>query len=131
MSRSKKIVKTGMEKVAFADYRFLRLEMTMAEADTCSKEYLPNKDPMDVLEGLAQYGYKLSLGHDNFGQTHMVSYTCVNSEDANAGLVVTGRARDLRTAVLVLGFKVLVLLGDDPWAQTENERGGGYRSEFE
>jgi len=112
-------------KVAFGDYRFLRFELTAEEKEDFHVNYLPDNNALLVLCDLALPGYKTSQSWDEAGKTVTASITCNDPADENAGLIVSAKAGDISKAILVLGYKVLIVADDRPWAQVESERGGG------
>lgn len=118
--------KKPSDKLRFEDYRFCRVELTQREKDDLREDYLPHMTPLVVLMDLALPGYKFTYSVSDDGHTHLASLTCRDASDPNAGLTITARAKDVSSAILVLGYKVLVLCGDRSWTEVEFERGGSY-----
>lgn len=112
--------------IPFENYRFCRIELTEAEKDDLRADYLPNASPIGIMTDLAIPGYKFSYTLGDDGKTHLVSLTCRAVEDVNAGLTITARGGDVSKAIVVLGYKVLILCGERAWREVEHERGGRY-----
>jgi hypothetical protein len=118
--------KAPRARIDFDSYRICRVELTEADKADLRADYLPGASPLTVLADLGLPGHKFSWSVSDDGHTHIASLTCKVPGDPNAGLTITARGGDLTKAVIVLGYKVLVLCADKPWAQVEHERGGRY-----
>jgi len=112
-------------KVSFGNYRFLSFNLTADEKEDCKADYIPQMNPLVVVADLVIVGYKLSVSAGKGDGTYTASLTCNAPDDPNAGLIITAHSNTISGAILVLGYKVLVLAGDRGWAEVESERGGG------
>lgn len=111
-------------RIPFDQYQFCRIELSPEEKEDCRSDYLVNLAPFDVLADLAIDGYKVSFSTGDAGKTHIASITCTNSQDANAGWTISARAANVTDALLVLGYKVLIIAGEKAWGEVHHERGG-------
>lgn len=113
-------------KVGFADFRFVRVELT--EAEKAEFRALLTGGEFDVIDfdGWVRDGYKLSLTYDEQHSSFIATLTAQYRDMPNAGLVLTGRGKTVAAALAVLEFKDRYLAGDDGWAAAEQRRGGSY-----
>ncbi len=118
---------TGQKsRVAFADYRFVRIELTEAEkVEFRSLLASGELEGMDI-DAWLERGYKFTLTRDSKGGGVIASLSQQNVDSEDAGLILTGRGGDTVTAMAVLTYKDKYLAGDDGWKACEARRGGGY-----
>lgn len=113
-------------KVPFADYRFVRIELTEKEKDEFRGQLASGEfddfDPSDWCRS----GYKLTFSFDDTNNTFIATLTAQYKNMPNSGLVLTGRGGSIPTALAVLQFKHIHLCGDDGWKAAESLRGGSY-----
>lgn len=113
-------------KVSFAEFRFVRIELTEREKDKFrelrdSGEF----EPLDI-DSWMQQGYKFSASYDPQYNSVVVSLSAQYRDMPNAGLILTGRGGSFASAVAVLEYKDKYLAGDDGWLAAETSRGGSY-----
>jgi|SRR3990172_3585729 len=114
------------DKLAFGDYRFVRVELTATEKDDARAYVKENAglafDPTTYLA--ANYSVKFSRDHNGAGVVCTV--TCRDSAIGDRGLQLSGRGSTASVAWLMFLYKDLVICGDRTWKETESERGGSY-----
>ena len=113
-------------KVPYADFRFVRLELTEPEKDNFrsllgSGEF-ESLSPDDFLPD----GYKVSFTSGDNEASVICSISQPFATHHNHGLILTGRGRDSATALAVCAYKHLYLCEDTLWREAEQRRGGSY-----
>lgn len=118
--------RTKQQKVAFNDFRFIRVELTEPEKDEFRSLLEGGEfDPLPLDDWLER-GLKLTLSAERGKRTVIASLSGVWLDGGDAGLVLVGRGGDAITAMAVLQYKDEYLCGDEGWLAAETRRGGSY-----
>lgn len=124
--RHKSVKSNRPIKVPFAEFRFVRIELTEPEKDEFRKLRDSGEfDTVDV-DHWAKQGYKLSVSYDDQHNSIIVSLTAQYRDMDNSGLILTGRGASYASALGVLEYKDKYLCGDVGWLAAESGRGGSY-----
>ncbi len=113
-------------KVAFSDYRFVRIEFTEAEKAEFRSLLASGEFDSSNRDDWYREGYKLSVSWDVTHNTFVASLTGQYRDQQNAGLVLTARGNSEAIALAALEFKHLYLCSDGLWSAAEDSRGGSY-----
>lgn len=116
----------GRDRLGFNDYQLLRIELTEAEKSELREFLASDEFPQDIVEYFLELG--LSVKHSATGspRTYLVSVTDSDPGSQNAGCTVTARGGSKQKAECSLYYKVVYLLGDEPWKAVQDRRGGSY-----
>lgn len=113
-------------KVAFADFRFVRIEL-LADEKEDFKALLAAGEFSDVTpDQFISEGYTVKFSAGDNGSTVICSISQPCADHPNAALVLTGRGRDTATALAVCVYKHTILATDGLWRECESRRGTAY-----
>lgn len=114
------------DKLAFGDYRFVRIELSAEEKDD-AREYLATAQVgLEAADRYLETGYTVKFSHDKKGAGVLCAVTCSDVESGDRGLILTARGSTTAVAWLMFLYKDLVICADRSWLQAESERGGSY-----
>lgn len=113
-------------KVAYSDYRFVRIELTEADKERFRALLASGEFESLSVTDFVRDGYKVSFSEADSGHTIICSISQPYAQHHNAGLVLTGRGSDAETALAVVAYKHIYLCEDQLWRQAEDARGGSY-----
>lgn len=113
-------------KVPYADFRFVRLELTEPEKEHFRSLLASGEFESLSLDDFLRDGYKVTLSNTGENGTIICSVSMPYANHHNAGLVLTGRGRDAATAAAVVTYKHNYLAQDTLWREAESRRGGSY-----
>lgn len=125
-SRARRDTQKANQRVPFADFRFVRIELLEGEKERF-RDLLAAGEfaPLDADEFIVE-GYTVKYTYDDKAKTVICSVSQPFVEHHNSGLVLTGRGRDTVTALAVCAFKHRYLCQDTLWREAEAQRGGSY-----
>lgn len=111
---------------AFEKFWFASLKMPKAaksEFETWKQE---NEDDFwHYLSQAMNSGYKLSARYDYDNSTHIVSLTCLSSEDVNFNGVMVTRASEIDEAMWLSLYKHWILCDEQEWPSEQDEKDWG------
>lgn len=113
-------------RVAYSDYRFVRIELTEQEKQQFRDLLAAGEFESLSVTDFVREGYKLSFSEGDEGHTVICSVSQPHADHHNAGLILTGRGGDAETALAVVAFKHVYLCEDTLWRSAEDNRGGSY-----
>jgi len=123
-ARDKSADKGG--RVAFADFKFVRLELLADEKDKF-KALLASGEFDDISpDEFVSQGYTVKYSPGDAGKTVICSITQPMVNHCNGGLVLTGRGRDSAVALAVCAYKHVYLCTEGQWREAENRRGTAF-----
>lgn len=115
---------TKSKRLAFGDYRFVRIDLSSEEKDDFHTRVGDGSfRPLGIAAYLSD-GYSVKFSQADGGKTVVCTLTQTNVSHPNAGLSISGRGRDTETAFAVVAYKDIVVCNDGQWLQTEYERSG-------
>lgn len=125
--RDKTRARTGKGgKLPWDAYRFVRIELTAQEKEDFRSLRAGGEFDGASVDDLLTQGDKLSISVGDGGVTFTASLTCAHADNPNRGLILTARGGDANTALAVLTYKLLYLVGESLWREAEDRRGGSY-----
>jgi len=113
-------------RVAFADMRFVRIELLESEKDEFRALLDSGEFETVSIDNFIERGYKVTYTRDTRGGGALCTVSAGDADHPNAGLMLTGRGRDATVALAVVAFKDIYLCPDGLWRAAEDSRGGSY-----
>ena len=114
------------DKLAFGDYRFVRIELS-AEEKEHAREYIAEATfGLETADRYLETGYTVKFSSDKKGGGKLCAVTCSDSDSGDRGLILTARGSTATIAWLMFLYKDLAICADRSWLQAESERGGSY-----
>lgn len=122
--------KSGKGKPAtryeFSEMRFARIELNEAHKEAFrgyeSSGEFEELTVDDLLSGVDSISF--SKGDEE--RTVICTASCFRADNPNGGLRLTGRAGSATTALAVLAYKIIYMVGDGTWLEAEARLGGTY-----
>lgn len=111
-------------KLAFGDYKLVRIELTSSEKEDFAGLLADGEYTGLTVSFFLDQGYTVKFSTQDSGKTVVVSITCPVPDHYNAGGVLTARAGDPATALAVAAYKDVVLVADGNWFECEARRAG-------
>jgi hypothetical protein len=121
--RKKKGPARGKPAERFNDIFFINRELTDAEKQGLKKLWGGGEfDIWNSLDKLADEGYRISFKHDDYGDCAACFMQHVEPKHTNAGKMLTGRGRTVRSAAMELLYKHFEIFAQE-WPDRENPAG--------
>jgi len=79
----------------------------------------------EIVASLILTGHKTSFSWDEKSDCFIASLTCLDSKSPNSNTVMTSRAEEWFTALMMNCYKALVLYPDAAWPKTSNKNNWG------
>lgn len=113
-------------RIPFNEMQICRIELTEKEKDEL-REFIANDDlEPDFDERLTDEGYSVKFSRDSKGNGKLCSVSYAETGHENSGYTLIGRGATNRKALAAVQYKIVYLVGDQPWSVAESNRGGTY-----
>jgi len=107
----------GREKAKrFNDAKFVQYELDKESQAMCKAWDLTSDALVDMLNGLADSGYRITVKYDTYSSSYAASMQEVHDTGRNSGLILTGRGTTAVKALKQLFFKHFHIM-DGVWGE--------------
>jgi hypothetical protein len=93
--------------------------LSKEQKDDWKSRVYSDTEILDAFERLEDSGYRLGCSWDEYNECYSATLSPTDSNDPNAGYILTGRGRDARGAASQLLYKHLIVLDGD-WQDVPN-----------
>jgi len=114
----------GSERYSFAEMRFVRIELTESEKEEFRALLAAGEFDSGFLDLCIDANYSITINRDKNGGGVLVSIRAEHKNMLDGGLILSGRGKDVPTAVAVCEFKSTYLADENGWLAAETRRGG-------
>jgi len=113
-------------RYAYNEMRFVRIELSDDEkAEFKSLLEAGEFDP-SFLDKCVDARYNITLSKDKRGNGSLCCVRAEYKDMLDGGLILSGRGKDITTAIAVCEYKATYLADENGWLEAEARRGGGY-----
>jgi len=112
------------DRYSFSEMRFVRIELTTKEREEFHELLAQDEFDPRFLDLCLAARYNVSINRDKNGGGVLVSIRAEYKDMLDGGLILSGRGKDVFTAVAVCEYKSSYLADENGWLACETRRGG-------
>jgi len=114
------------DKFSYGEMRFVNIELTAEEKEEFRKLLDANEFHPSFLDRCLAQNYTVTIGKDKRGNGILCSIRAEYKDMLDGGLILTGRGKDVLTAIAVCEYKNGYLADENGWLAAETARAGSY-----